>query len=132
MLIDNDELEQLLLPLSPLRSPSPDVGQLQPIVTEDTDRRSDHTTDHATETYGILVEPGSGDSHQAMVDISATVCELARRLTDQLMQHQGCCEHCHQQTKITHQEEYAEHVGLQQYLNEIQTRGFVSGRAEFP
>lgn len=84
MLIDNNELEQLLLPLSPPRSPSPDVGQLQAIVTEDPGKRSNHTTDHATKTYGILVEPGSGDSYQAMVDISYCVrtCQTTDRLTD--------------------------------------------------
>lgn len=49
--------------------------------------------------------------------------ELAKRLSDQLIQHHGCCSDCHRQGQEEHEEEHEQHWGLQQYLDHFDAGG---------
>lgn len=45
-------------------------------------------------------------------DKAEDVSRLAGRLVDQLIQHRGCCEHCHRQSRDEHAQLHSSHVGL--------------------
>ncbi|PVH90385.1 hypothetical protein DM02DRAFT_547899, partial [Periconia macrospinosa] len=45
--------------------------------------------------------------------------ELADRLVDQLVQHHGCCEHCHQQFQEEQTDNHPNHIGLEEYLDRV-------------
>ena len=54
-------------------------------------------------------------------EVTDEVVKLASRLTDQLIQHRGCCSGCHKQSQGEHTEKYASHYSLQEYLDRIQS-----------
>jgi hypothetical protein len=45
------------------------------------------------------------------------ICTLARLLADQLYQHHGCCNNCHEQAHTEHQETHPVHTGLRDYVD---------------
>ncbi|KAH7012026.1 hypothetical protein B0J12DRAFT_733727 [Macrophomina phaseolina] len=75
----------------------------------------------------ITVEEGvgasiseDGDAVAAGVhlnDKAEDVSRLAGRMVDQLIQHRGCCEHCHRHSRDEHAQLHSSHVGLQEYLD---------------
>ncbi|KAE8858055.1 hypothetical protein PTNB73_09303 [Pyrenophora teres f. teres] len=56
---------------------------------------------------------------ESEVDEVEEVGKLANRLTDQLIRHQGCCQHCHQRSREEQTEHHPTSYGLQQYLDKI-------------
>ncbi|KAE8383945.1 hypothetical protein BDV23DRAFT_177430 [Aspergillus alliaceus] len=71
--------------------------------------------------------PGSPDLPHLHVSLESVGPEspspLGRSLTDQLYHHHGCCEHCHSQQQAEHDTQHADHTGLKDYLQQIQTEG---------
>ena len=152
MSIENDEIGQLLPPLSPLRSPSPDPLPIdtEPHVVDETRAESsqelremagdtttgtemdntngdsdavtrmDNTNEDSDAVTGM--DNTNGDSDAVTTDVpgeTAQVHELASQITHQLTQHQGCCAHCHKQSRDEHEEKHIRHFGLQEYLNDV-------------
>jgi hypothetical protein len=71
---------------------------------------------------GICAIHEDGDASMDSLAIETEtedVANLADRLVEQLIRHQGCCEHCHQQFEEEHAEGHPNHVGLQEYLDRI-------------
>lgn len=136
---ENDTLEHLLPPLSPLHSPSPDP---LPIELEDTpnltittnethmegfgDTKEEQLASANAEADGKLTEDASdqcgtqksGVAVDQMPEISA---ELRRQLFSQLIQYRGCCDDCHVKTQCEHSGRKMRHFGLKEYLNKIKT-----------
>jgi hypothetical protein len=133
--VEDDDLGKLL-PLSPLPSPSlgslsmdlSDMSEDLPIYIDEAgladsveERRVGEnkitgtvdmamTGDMNEDRDGILVDMQIDDNVDG-------VGKLASRMTDQLIQYQGCCSHCHRRYQDEHAERYQSHYGLQEYLD---------------
>ncbi|KAE8383988.1 hypothetical protein BDV23DRAFT_192381 [Aspergillus alliaceus] len=138
------ELEQLLPPLSPSILPVDSASDIISPITPDEEPSAPASL--PTVSVKITVRspilprsPGSPDlphlhvgpesvgpespSRSYRAEISSTVQALGRSLTDQLYHHHGCCEHCHSQQQAEHDTQHADHTGLKDYLQRIQTEG---------
>jgi hypothetical protein len=60
------------------------------------------------------------DAHSP--DHSEQVKYVASRLTDQLIQFSGCCEHCHTAAEAEHSASFNQHVSLAEYLDSMEER----------
>ena len=107
----NQDFETFLPPLGPSDSPL-----LDPVSTRIDDALHQYTTANETiastrgqeeaerESIEIISDETvdvnrHGNEGIAINDEAEQMDELADRLVDQLVQHHGCCEHCHQQSQ---------------------------------
>jgi hypothetical protein len=103
-----DEFDQLLHP------PSPSLGSASMVISEPESEEPDirepiqEAEDADFQDIDDLV-PGVGQSE---------VEKLAIRLTDQLVQFQGCCSNCHEHLDREYADEHETHYGLQTFLTE--------------
>ncbi|KAI1671853.1 hypothetical protein L13192_02712 [Pyrenophora tritici-repentis] len=131
---NNKDIGEYLPPLSCFGSPSlgptptePDEALDLPIINSDTLISAGQPVE-AEHNSIATINNDIGALHVDMNVITDDVAiereveevsKLANRLTDQLIRHQGCCQHCHQQLREERIEHHPTYYGLQQYLDGI-------------
>ncbi|KAE8849566.1 hypothetical protein PTNB29_10522 [Pyrenophora teres f. teres] len=134
---DSNDIGEYLPPLSCFGSPSLDPTPTEPddvldlpIANGDTPISAGQSVEAGfdgiatinDETEALHADESIITDNMAIeseVDEVEEVGKLANRLTDQLIRHQGCCQHCHQRSREEQTEHHPTSYGLQQYLDEI-------------
>ncbi|KAJ6126243.1 hypothetical protein N7471_010736 [Penicillium samsonianum] len=109
----------------------PDLDNVPAPDTPPENERNDPSQDTPrleTSESSILAADTFIDAARYRPESSATnavdgIHDLARVLTDQLQQHHGCCRQCHEQQEREHEIKHAEHSGLGEYMDQIQSDG---------
>lgn len=115
--METDLLESLL--------PSPTVDQ-NPAMEDDLCQDDlDASPCQAASPAAIASRPCSTAPTLGSSTATPDITEgLAKRLSDQLIQHHGCSSDCRRHGQEEHEEEHGEHWGLQQYLDHFNTGSF--------
>ncbi|KAJ5249356.1 hypothetical protein N7524_011672 [Penicillium chrysogenum] len=144
------EVEQLLPPLSPeLRPCDPSIPEVSPMTnlplesmpdldnvpapdTPPENERNDsnqETSESSILAADTLMDIARNRPQSSGTNAADSLSDLARLLTDQLQQHHGCCPQCHEQQKREHHIKHTKHVGLGEYMDQIQAEGGILGRS---
>jgi hypothetical protein len=104
----DDEFEGLLpLPSPSLGSASMDISEVESCEL------------HVQEPVQEVEDADFPDIDDLLPDVDQSEVEkLATRLTNQLVQFQGCCRDCHEHFNREHADEYETHYSLQTFLSE--------------
>ncbi|KAJ5288260.1 hypothetical protein N7508_011035 [Penicillium antarcticum] len=117
--IDNGVLLESMSDIanSPTQAISPESAQ------EETTQASliPGVTEIPVQATGPFVVPPPDQTEDATTNTA--ISQLAQLLTDQLQQHHGCCRQCHTQQESEHEIQHTEHLGLGEYLDQIQADG---------
>ena len=131
---ENNDFGEYLPPLSPLGSPSlgptsiePDDVLNLPTVNSETATGAGRPSEAEYEDIATIsdrpiamnADRSVFTDNMAIENEAKEVGKLATHLTNQLIRHQGCCEHCHQQSREEHVEHHPNCLSLQQYLDRI-------------
>jgi hypothetical protein len=88
--------------------PEPEIFVRQSLPTRSTQPHADNQLNLETQVPTSLIPEPYKD-----------IYTLARLLANQLYQHHGCCDECHEQAHTAHQETHPVHTGLRDYVDQI-------------
>lgn len=80
------------------------------------------TAESLTQATGQLIDAALDQSEPWSATAADSIHGLAQALTDQLQKHHGCCRQCGQQ-EHEHEIQHADHLGLGEYMDQVQADG---------